>query len=367
MLYTEAMADAGPAALEDLGRMLFFDTRLSAGENQSCATCHDPSRAFTDPRQNGVAGAASLGSDGSSLGDRNAAGLTYAARTPPFHRRADGNYVGGFFHDGRAESLVEQAKQPLTSATEMALPGARAVRERLRDNPAYVTALARALGPDALSSPRRALQAAATAIAAFQNTAEFAPFDSRYDRYLRGEIELSEEEELGRILFFSGLINCNSCHLLDQRENRGAEVFTNHRYHNIGVPANALLRARNGLGEDYRDTGLLQNPAVRDPAQAGRFRVPSLRNVAVTGPYMHNGVFRDLATAIVFYNRFLLGSGQAQVNPETGEPWGEAEVPDTVDFDLLRVGQPLTGKQVAQLLAFLEALTDRRYEHLLQR
>ena len=105
LLSAEAMADVAPVSLADLGRMLFFDARLSAGENQSCATCHDPSRAFTDPRHNGVAGAVSLGSDGRSLGDRNAASLTYAARTPSFQKRADENYVGGFFHDGRAVSL----------------------------------------------------------------------------------------------------------------------------------------------------------------------------------------------------------------------------------------------------------------------
>ena len=110
----------------------------------------------------------------------------------------------------------------------------------------------------------------------------------------------------------------------------------------------------------------MQNPGVRDPGQAGRFRVPSLRNVAVTGPYMHNGVFQKLETAILFYNRFLLGSEESLVNPETGRPWGPAEVPETIDEELLRGGQPLTEARVSYLVAFLETLTDARYEHLLE-
>jgi cytochrome c peroxidase len=173
------------------------------------------------------------------------------------------------------------------------------------------------------------------------------------------------EEELGRVLFFSQLINCSSCHLLDTREFSEGEVFSNHRYHNIGVPTNKQVRLANGIDVDHRDLGLLENPAVDDPAMAGKFRVPSLRNVAVTGPYMHNGVFRDLRTAILFYNRFTLSDPQSQTNPETGEPWGEPEVAETVDLELLREGQPMAGNHVAALVAFLTALTDRRYEALL--
>ena len=98
---------------------------------------------------------------------------------------------------------------------------------------------------------------------------------------------------------------------------------------------------------------------------AGKFRVPSLRNVAVTGPYMHNGIFRELRTAILFYNRFTLSNPQSQTNPETGEPWGEPEVRETVDLELLREGQPMAGNHIDALVAFLAALTDQRYESLL--
>ena len=364
-----ALAFCGPALAEsdlaDLGRMLFFDAQLSLQGTQSCASCHDPARAFSDPGTNDLAGAVSLGGDGRSLGDRNAPPLTYALLTPAFSER-DGEYTGGLFLDGRAATLVEQAGEPILNPIEMALPNARAVRDRVRGNPVYVELFERNLGPDALGSPKKALHAVATAIAAFESSTEFAPFDSKYDRYLRGEVELSRDEELGRVLFFSNLVNCNQCHVLDTRESRPGEVFTNYRYHNIGIPANRRVRGANGLGQDHVDTGLLRNPGVRDRAHAGRFRVPSLRNVAVTGPYMHNGVFTELETAVVFYNRYLVSTEASRTNPETGQPWGDAEVPQTVDLDILGAGQPLTDRHVKQLVAFLETLTDQRFEHLLR-
>jgi cytochrome c peroxidase len=366
VLGSVASADTANVELADLGRALCFDSRLSAGRNLSCASCHDPARAFSESRDNGVGRAASLGDDGRSLGDRNAPALTYAMLTPSFGRNADGHYQGGLFVDGRAANLAEQAREPILSRAEMALPIA-ALGGRLAEDPAYADTFRALLGPAAIASPDRTLHSVATAIAAYESTGEFAPFDSRYDRYLRGEVELTREEETGRVLFFSELINCNRCHLVDRREHRHNEVFTNYRYHNIGVPANLRLREVNGRGSGHADPGLAGNPAVNDAAQAGRFRVPSLRNVAVTSPYMHNGVFEKLETAILFYNRFLLGNTASLVNPETGQPWRPAEVPDTVDVELLRDGQPLTVERVAYLVAFLETLTDARYEHLLER
>jgi cytochrome c peroxidase len=285
--------------------------------------------------------------------------------TPQFRITADGSYEGGLFLDGRATGLADQVKEPLLNPAEMALPVA-ALPDRLAENTAYVDTFRALLGPSSMDSPERTLQSVATAIAAYESTAEFASFDSKYDRFLRGEAELTRDEEIGRTLFFSELINCNRCHLIDRREYRPNEVFTNYRYHNIGIPANQQLRQQNGRGENHVDAGLAHNHLVNDTAQAGRFRVPSLRNVAVTGPYMHNGVFRKLETAILFYNRFLLGNDGRLVNPETGRPWDPPEVPVTIDAELLRGGQPLTEERVRHLVAFLETLTDARYEHLLK-
>jgi cytochrome c peroxidase len=239
------------------------------------------------------------------------------------------------------------------------------VVERVIENPSYVAVLEKLYGGEALNDTDLAFRGITESLVAFQSTPMFATFDSRYDRFLRGEYQLTDAEELGRELFFSRLLNCSSCHLLNTLDTSSHETFSNHQYHNIGVPANTRVRQKNGMATDHRDLGLLENPAVDDPDQAGKFRVPSLRNVAVTGPYMHNGVFRDLSTAILFYGKFQLGDQQSQTNPETGKPWAEAEVPETVNLHLLEEGQPVNRDRAAALEAFLRILTDRRYESLL--
>ncbi len=351
--------------LANLGQALFFDTNLSANRSQSCGSCHDAGRAFTDGRENGVAGAVSLGDDGKSLGDRNTPSTTYAFLIPEFHKNDKGEYIGGYFLDGRAATMADQAAEPFVNPLEMALSDSAAVVDRVRENPVYIDTLRKHYGETIFSDSGKAFRAITESIVAFERTAQFAPFDSKYDRYLRGDYELTVAEELGRVLFFSQLINCSSCHLLDTREFSPGEIFSNHRYHNIGIPTNRHVRELNGIDVRHRDLGLLENPSVNDPAMAGKFKVPSLRNVAVTGPYMHNGVFQKLRTAILFYNRFTLSNPQSQTNPETGEPWREAEVAETVDLELLREGQPMAGNHIDALVAFLTALTDRRYEALL--
>jgi len=352
--------------LAELGRLLFFDANLSLDRTQSCATCHDPAHAFTDGRDNGVAGAASLGDDGRSLGDRNAPTLTYAFLAPPFERDSNGDFVGGLFLDGRSATLADQAAEPFVNPLEMRMPDAAAVVSRVRENPVYTSALQRLFGDGVLAGTDRAYRAIGQSLAAFEQTELFASFDSRYDRYLRGESQLTAAEELGRELFFSQLTNCSSCHVLDPHGSHSTrEPFTNYGYHNIGVPPNEALLLRNHRGTGYRDLGLLRNPNIEDAAQAGKFRVPTLRNVAVTGPYMHNGVFTKLSTAIHFYSQYTVHNHGTLTNPETGASWPEPEVPATIDLDLLEQGQPLDADRIAVLEAFLRTLTDRRYEPLL--
>lgn len=361
-----AADDGAPAdapALRALGQALFFDTNLSRRRTQACASCHDPARAFTDGRADlsGAVAAASLGDDGHSRGTRNAPTLSYATLTPGFTRAADGEYVGGLFHDGRAADLLVQAQEPFLNPREMALSDAATVVARVRENPAHERALTSLFGPAVFADTTRAFAAIARAIIAFEQSDLFAPFDSRYDRYLRGEYTLTEEEDLGRRFFFSDLVNCASCHLMHSMAPSAREPFTNHRYHNVGVPANRALTAGGSV-----DRGLADNPAVADPAQAGKFKVPTLRNVAVTAPYMHNGVFRELFTAIHFYNRHIVDSAYSRTNPETGRTWDPPEVRANQAHALLRAGQPLDEDRIAALIAFLRTLTDRRYEHLLE-
>ncbi len=359
---TAARADApetAPASLDALGERLFFDVNLSRNRTQSCASCHEPGRAFTDPR-----GMASPGDDGVSLGDRNAPTAMYAAFIPELHQNADGDWVGGLFHDGRAASLEEQAGGPPLDPGEMGMPDKAAVLARLRADPVYRDAFPKLFGGGVLDDPDAGYEAMKSAIAAFERTETFAPFTSRYDRYLRGEIALTPQEELGRTLFFSEqFTNCSRCHVgggpMDPRE-----TFTDHRHHNIGAPENVALRTLNGVAPGTIDEGLAD--VVDDPAARAMVRTPTLRNIAVTGPYMHNGVLADLRTVVLFYNQHNTRSEARRVNPETGEPFAPPQVEATLAREDLEHGPALDDRRIDALVAFMRALTDARYEHLLE-
>ncbi|WP_417260007.1 cytochrome-c peroxidase [Celeribacter sp.] len=347
--------------LDDLGEALFFDVNLSQNRTQSCASCHDPDHGFADPR-----GAASIGDDGESLGDRNAPTVTYAALTPVFHHNEDGNWVGGQFLDGRASTLEEQAGGPPLNPIEMGIPDEASVVARLRENADYVEAFESQFGAGVLDDVDMGFDAMTNAIAAFERRDSFFPFDSKYDRYLRGEVDLTREELLGETLFFSQqFTNCNLCHQLQPRPGMERETFTNYEYFNIGVPNNIELREMNGLELDKTDNGLADTPEAKAPENYGKFKVPTLRNVAVTGPYMHNGVFEDLRTVVLFYNRYNSKAAERQINPETGKVFGPAPVMQTLAVQELTEGDALKDAEIDALVAFMKTLTDARYEYLL--
>ena len=153
--------------------------------------------------------------------------------------------------------------------------------------------------------------------------------------------------------------------------NKG-EIFTSFEYHNIGVPENTSLRAVNGVAEDFVDLGLALNPMVAEADKAGsegKFKVPTLRNIAVTAPYMHNGVFNDLKTVILFYQHAkerALNKPFSVVNPETGVAFRTPEVDRNISDSLLAGNDTDINEQVAlEFECFLLTLTDQTYEHLL--
>ena len=351
------------SAIANFGKSLFFDKNLSKNRTQACATCHDPARAFTDGRDGG--NAVSLGDDGKSIGDRNTPTTGYVALTPEFHRDDAGEYAGGFFLDGRAVTLSKQATEPMLNPAEMALADTAEIVSRIAENPHYVRTMNTLFGEAIFADTNRAHLAIVGSIATFEQTDFFAPFDSKYDRYLRGNYTMSRDEELGRSLFFSDLTNCAKCHLNQRNVVSQSETFTNYRFHNIGIPVNRSVRALNGLGSLYRDRGFANHPGVGTTGHEGKFKVPTLRNVAVTSPYMHNGVFENLRTAVLYYGRFTVSNTASATNPETGEYWDEAEFGETIDLVLLQAGQPLNQARADVIVAFLKTLTDRRYEHLL--
>jgi cytochrome c peroxidase len=356
-----AAQDPGNTSLAELGQLLFFDNNLSLNRSQSCSSCHDPAKAFSESRDSGVGGAVSLGDDAKTLGRRNSPTLTYASRSGEFRIGTDGLPRGGFFHDGRATSLAVQAGMPILDPTEMAMPDPASVVARIKENQAYIQTFRKLFGESIFDDVDAAYRAMQKSIASYESTDLFAPYDSKYDRYLKGEYQMTEAENLGRILFVSGLTNCRQCHQLDTNSQDSLEPFSSYQYRNIGVPPNPALDA----WVREVDTGLMGNPSIDDPSLAGKIKVPTLRNVAVTGPYMHNGVFGDLRTTVSFYNQYLVVSAASTTNPETGERWAAPEHGRNIDLELLRMGQPLDNRQTDAMVAFLATLTDARYEYLL--
>jgi len=352
---------------EALGEQLFFDKNLSRNRNQSCASCHNPEMAFIDDRKNSTDGAVSEGSIDGVLGDRNTPTISYSALIPAFHKTSQGDYAGGQFFDGRAQDLIDQAGMPLLDGHEMALSNKAEVAARINENPHYRDSLSALYGPEVLDQPERLFAAVSDSLAAFESTPQFQPFDSRYDRYLAEEYQLTPLEERGRQLFFSEQhMNCVLCHSSRRTdvEYRGQltqrELFTDFRYWNIGLPVNEQVRALNHKADNFVDYGLHQNSNLpASEATKGKFKTPTLRNIAVTAPYMHNGLFKELRTAVMFYDRRTY-----KVNPENGQPWDTVEVDQNIAEEQIRHGEFITEDKVDALVAFLKTLTDKRYEHL---
>jgi len=366
-LFITACHSANSETQESLGEKIFNDKSLSKDGSQSCASCHDSQHAFTDQRTNKTsanskaAGAVSTGQDGKSLGDINAPSATYAAFVPDFHfDKKDKLYKGGLFLNGRSKNLVEQAKQPFLNPGEMQTTKEKVVA---KIKAKYARAMQSLYGKDIFNNVDNAFTAVAESIAAFERTEKFSSFDSKFDNVLKGIATFTAEELHGRDLFANEKKgNCAACHPVPTLENTKAEsLFTDFTYDNLGAPKNKKVRSLNGKGSQFVDNGLLDNPHVKNKKLKGAFRVPGLRNVAVTAPYLHNGVFKKLETVVQFYNsRDVKGAK----NPETHKLWRAAEVEQNKNTDELG-DLKLSRKEIKAIVAFMKTLTDKRYEHLI--
>jgi cytochrome c peroxidase len=283
------------AARVELGRKLFSDPLLSSDRTVSCESCHKPGKAFADDV------AFSVGVGGAK-GERN---------TPTLLN------VGGrtsMFWDGRAETLEDQAIFPIENPIEMNLPIAEAV-SRLEASAEYKDLFAVAY--EGKITPRTI----GRALGAFQKTLQ--SFDTPYDSFNLGDDSaISESAKRGRFLFI-GKAKCADCH--------SGNDFTSQRFRNIGLFDGNKLSDR-GRG---KITG--------NPIDDGQFKVPTLRNVAVTAPYMHNGMFKTLREVIAYYN----------------EP--DKIVPGQKGRDASIVPLQLTPGELEDIEHFLLTLTDRRF------
>lgn len=280
-----------PAKVE-LGRLLFFDPVLSENNNIACATCHHPDLGFADGQEHAV------GPDGTAL-PRN---------TPTLWNVG---FARNLFWDGRLDSLETQVEFPLTHPDEMGVRDTQALVAELRAIPEYVT-----LFDAAFDASAEALTLANMdrALAAFQRT--LISDDSPFDRYAAGDFDaLTPPQRRGLALFRSGATRCFECHT--------APTFAGDTFRVIGVAGDDPGRA-----------------AVSDDGSPGAFKIPTLRNVALTAPYMHNGSLPTLEAVVEFYAE------------------GGGRVHGAENVDVFVSGFTLTEQERADLVAFLYALTD---------
>jgi cytochrome c peroxidase len=282
----------------ELGRQLFFDKALSEPNGQSCTVCHAPKTAFSDPNHAIV----SEGMIDGAFVNRNSQSLAYVSFIPTLQRSANGEYYGGLFWDGRSSSLTHQLSGPFFNPAEMNNADTLSLLAEVKQAP-YYSLFKQVYGR--IKDPDIAYDQLCEAIAAFESSSVFNEFTSKYDYYLAGKVELTEQEKLGLSLF-EGKGRCNSCHLTTPEPESGRVLFTNFHYYNLGIPRNpknpfySTFASINPQGEAAFDYGL--GAVVNDVNQNGKFRVPTLRNVQYTGPYFHNGYCATLEEAVHFLN-----------------------------------------------------------------
>jgi len=313
------------AAKVELGRKLFFDARLSADGKVSCASCHDPKLGFADGKTvaEGIGG---------KIGTRNSPTLLNAMFTP------------NQFWDGRAGTLEEQAIQPLINPIEMGNSSHDEVVVRLRGIAEYRLEFLSVFGGEAT------ITRVGQAISTYERT--LIAGDSPFDRFIAGETSAISDAAKRGFALFRGKGRCSRCHTFSD----AMPLFTDFNYHNTGVAANhpnfdKLARQAFAAAETGQAKSVIDQLAQQEGGQElgrilisyheldiGSFRTPSLRNIALTAPYFHDGSARTLAEVVRFYNE----GGKANLNRE---------------WDLAPVA--LTADEQRDLVVFLESLTGQ--------
>ncbi len=314
--------------LEALGKKIFLDTSLSNPPGQGCVSCHSPKDAFADPRR------VSLGAVEGRLGRRNAPSLMYAALIPPqrledtYDENGEVEYIveGGLFLDGRAHDLLEQVRHPFFDRNEMNISDTKELAGKLRKGD---------YGKEFQDLTDKDTNAKAfEALVAFLREPIFRPFNSRIDKYWAGDKEALSLSERRGLDVFQTSGGCSACHLTGVASWPNP-LLTDSGFDNLGAPA--IGKIDPGLG------------AVTGKAEEiGQFKVPSLRNVALTAPYLHNGSIKTLREVMEFYNK-------RDLEPER---WGVTNYPETMNHeDMGDLG--LTDQEVDDLVALMAAFTDQ--------
>ncbi|UVD78561.1 cytochrome-c peroxidase [Myroides albus] len=291
-----------------LGRMLFFDPKLSKSNQISCSSCHDPEMGWTDRRMVG------LGHDH----------LKGARNTPSLYNTAERT---SYFWDGRANSLEEQANGPLSAHNEMAMDVVE-LPAKMSKIEGYKKYFIDAFGDDKITYDR-----IVGAIASFQRTIKSQP--SRVDAFIDGKYNALTEDEIYGMHLFRTKARCMNCH--------HGQYFTDESFHNIGLTY---------YKRKFEDLG--RYVVTNNPDDVGKFKTPGLRDLLNTRPWMHNGLFDDLEGIVNMYN-----SGMHMIDPKPEQKLADPLYPVT---DSLMKPLELSKSEIKSLVSFLEALSGSKFK-----
>ncbi len=368
-------AAAPMVTLENLGQKIFNDKNLSQPAGVACVSCHNPQTGFSS--LNGSRLGVPLGSTPNSFGSRNAMQNAYSSFVPSFSFRVVGTDTdpkGGLFWDGRADNLVAQAMIPFLSSAEMNNANASQVVAKVQ-RASYAKDMTALFGLGVFNNTDTAFQAIAQAIATFEKSPALNAFNSKYDQFVKGQVNLSASEQSGLNLFMNpSKGNCASCHLMNPQSSKPSDnLFTDFAMYATGIPRNPKIPA-NANPSNF-DLGLC-GPKRNKPALSsnvpvgvtieqfcGTFRMPSLRNVAQRQYFMHNGVFTDLNEVVSFYATRNANPkrwyGPAGVPNDLPNAYLSNIVSDRAPFNRLAAGGPaLTPSEIGDVVAFLKTLSD---------
>lgn len=347
-----------------VGDLLFHDTRLSAAGNLACVDCHVQARGHAD------AVGVFLPLGGPALdqqGLRSSPTLNYLNDNRAFAFDQQGRPSGGFTWDGRADTRAAQALGPLLAANEMAHASSAAVTARVRTLP-YFGQLLSASTLDATASDAQVLQALQQALQSYQSgDPDYQPFTSKFDAVQDGRATFTAPEARGLSLFNSPEQgNCASCHSSTPPAGQTRALFTQFGYFALGVPRNRSAATADPAFFDMGLCGPLRTDLSHRTDLCGKFKVPTLRNVALTAPYFHNGAVASLQDVVTFYaTRDIDPARWYPVVDGVADKFNDLPTAYRGNVDQrppfgLQPGQPprLSAQDVQDLTAFLHTLTD---------
>lgn len=346
-----------------VGERLFHDTALSANGRQACASCHVPERGHADAAGTFLP----LGGINSDVqGLRSSPSLRYLNGNRAFRIDGTGQASGGFTWDGRADDRAQQARGPLLAAGEMANASLEAVAQTVRSRP-YFAELRFAYSLPQATSDEQVIASTLQALADYQaGDPEYQPFTSKFDSVRAGRASFSAEEQRGQAAFNDPARgNCASCHTSNAPPAQ-APVFTNFQYFALGAPRNRSAATADPAFFDLGLCGPNRSDLAARSDLCGLFKVPTLRNVELTAPYFHNGVFGSLEEVLAFYA--TRDSDPARWYPTVdGQLQRFNDLPAEYRGNVTRrapfgrnqgQGPALTLQEQADIVAFLRTLTD---------